>query len=64
MESFRNNVSGEVTVKTARFVVVVSEQGLAVKVDGAVVHEWKPRAEHKDEPSPRSRPAARKRGGR
>ncbi len=64
METTRNLKTGEITVKASGFTAVVCEAGVTILIDGSTVHEWKPGQTHADEPSPRSRPAVRKRGAR
>jgi hypothetical protein len=73
IETTRNNKDGSVTVKGKDFVVVVYESG-QLRVSGAATVEhvveqfeaanvYTPPA-NPDEPSPRSKPTARKRGAR
>jgi hypothetical protein len=64
METRRNNTTGEVTVEAKDFAAVISEAGVQIRIADTVVHEWKPGPKHDDQPSPRSRPADRKRGAR
>ncbi|HEY2545772.1 MAG TPA: hypothetical protein VGI46_06895 [Candidatus Acidoferrum sp.] len=66
LETYRDNVSGSVTVKGQGFAIVVSPEG-TVAATGNVIVAGPPALPnvYDDTPSPRSRPAAsRKRGSR
>jgi hypothetical protein len=72
MESSRNLATGDISVRTKKFVAVVSEDAVRIQIGGAVVHEWAPGTpasvvvvpDRTDTPSARSRPKDRKRGTR
>jgi hypothetical protein len=72
METRRNNATGEISVTAKNFEVVVSEDAVRIQVGDTLAHEWKfepvanlaGQVDRSDRPSPRSRPADRKRGAR
>jgi hypothetical protein len=62
MISQRDSRTGDITVSTAVFSVLISEDGLKVKIGEEIVHAWSLDQHNADTPSPRSRPT--KRGSR
>jgi hypothetical protein len=64
LETMRNTESGAITVTAPTFTVAVTEDAVKILIGDAVVHQWKPRPEHSDEPSPRAAGTNRKRGSR
>jgi hypothetical protein len=63
LETFRDKDSGSITVKGKGFAVRVTPEGRVI-AEGQVTVEPPPSLPMYDTPSPRSRPASRKRGAR
>jgi hypothetical protein len=60
MVTKRDPSSGEITVTAKDFTVHVTETGVRILIDDAVVHEWSPNQKHDDNtPSPRERKTIR-----
>jgi hypothetical protein len=58
MVSSRDVLTGNISVRSASFTVIVSEADVKIFVADALVHQWKLRR-NRDEKSPRSRPTMR-----
>jgi hypothetical protein len=60
MITHRYPPTGEITVTAKDFTVRVTEEGVRILIEDAVVHEWSPKPKHDDNtPSPRERKTTR-----